>query len=141
MKRLRGFTLIEVMITVAILAIVASLAYPSFIGAIRKSRRSEAFDFITRIQQAEERWRANKSSYTTDMSTTTGLSVSETTPNGYYTLEVAVPPDEKSASEYTVTATAAGSQVADTKCSKLWIEVKGGQIKYNSSNGETCWSK
>jgi type IV pilus assembly protein PilE len=141
MKRLRGFTLIEVMITVAILAIVASLAYPSFIGAIRKSRRSEAFDGITRIQQAQERWRANHSSYTTDTSNATGLGVSTTTPNGYYTLAVTVPTDEKSASEYTITATATGSQAADTKCAFLSMKADGGQLTYNSTSAQTCWSK
>ena len=141
MKRLRGFTLIEVMVTVAILAIVASLAYPSFIGAIRKSRRSEAFDAITRIQQAQERWRANKSSYTTDLGST-GLDVPTTSPNGYYTLSVTLPESAASAaSEYTIKATAAGSQAADTKCAFLSMKADGGKLSYDSTSAEACWSK
>jgi type IV pilus assembly protein PilE len=141
MKRLRGFTLIEILVTVAILAIVASLAYPSFIGAIRKSRRSEAIEFITRIQQAQERWRANNSSYTTNLGTT-GLNVPTTTPNGYYTLSVTLPASAASAaSEYTITANAAGPQTADTRCAFLSMKVEGGELTYDSTSAQACWSK
>jgi type IV pilus assembly protein PilE len=140
MKRLRGFTLIEVMITVAILAIVAAIAYPSFMGSIRKSRRSEAFEFITRIQQAQERWRANNSAYTTDL-TTTGLNVPTTTPNGYYTLAVTVPVGPTSGSDYTITATAAGQQAADTQCALISLRMLNGNLTYDSTSGQTCWSK
>jgi type IV pilus assembly protein PilE len=137
MTRPRGFTLIELMIVVSIVAILATIAYPSFIGSVRKSRRAEAFDFITRIQQAQERWRANNSSY----ATLSALGFSETTSNGYYKLAVTVPADEKGASEYTITATAIGSQAADTKCSTLSMKVIGGTLKYDSSSAEACWSK
>jgi type IV pilus assembly protein PilE len=140
MKRTRGFTLIELLITVAIAAILASIAYPSFMEAIRKGRRAEAVEWMTRIQQAEEQWRARKSSYTADLGAT-GLNVPENTPNGYYKVVVTVPADEKSASEYTITATASGSQAADTKCAKLWMAMSGGYLKYDSTNGQACWSK
>jgi type IV pilus assembly protein PilE len=140
MMRPRGFTLIEVLITVAIAAILASIAFPSFMGSIRKSRRAEAFEFITRIQQAQERWRANHSSYTTDL-TSTGLDVPTTTPNGYYTLGVTVPIGADSGSQYTITATAAGSQVADTQCAVISLGMTGGNPQYDSTSGQTCWSK
>ena len=141
MKRLRGFTLIEILVTVAILAIVASLAYPSFIAAIQKSRRSEAFDAITRIQQAQERWRANHSSYTADLGSS-GLHVPATTPNGYYTLTVELPATAASAaSEYTIKATAAGPQAADTKCAFLSMKAIGGRLTYDSTSAQACWPK
>jgi type IV pilus assembly protein PilE len=140
MKRTRGFTLIELLITVAIAAILASIAYPSFMEAIRKGRRAEAVEWMTRIQQAEEQWRARTSSYTDNLGAT-GLNVPETTPNGYYKVVVVVPADEKSASEYTITATASGSQAADTKCATLSMAMSGGYLKYDSTNGQACWSK
>ena len=140
MNRLRGFTLIELMIVVAIVAILATIAYPSFIGSVRKSRRAEAFDFITKIQQAQERWRANNSSYTDKLAE---LNIaSDKTPNGYYELTVEVPKDEKTAgSEYTITAQAIGSQAADTKCPKFSIKVTGGNLKYGPPGSEACWSR
>jgi type IV pilus assembly protein PilE len=141
MMRTRGFTLLELLITVAIAAILASIAYPSFMDAIRKGRRAEAVESITRIQQAQEQWRARNSSYTDDLEGATGLNIPKTTPNGYYTLTVAVPNNALSASQYTITAAAAGSQVADTKCAFLSMRVVGGQLTYDSTSGQTCWPK
>ncbi|MBK9683398.1 MAG: prepilin-type N-terminal cleavage/methylation domain-containing protein, partial [Betaproteobacteria bacterium] len=58
-----GFTLVELMIAVVIVALLASIALPSFMDSIRKSRRSEAFAALAQVQQAQERWRSNGSSY------------------------------------------------------------------------------
>jgi type IV pilus assembly protein PilE len=140
MMRTRGFTLLELLITVAIAAILASIAYPSFMDAIRKGRRAEAVESITRIQQAQEQWRTRHSSYTEDLGDT-GLRIPEVTPNGYYKLTVDVPNDALSASQYMITATAAGKQAADTKCAFLSMTVAGGQLTYNSTSGQTCWPK
>lgn len=140
MMRTRGFTLIELLITVAIAAILASIAYPSFIGAIRKGRRAEAVESITRIQQAQEQWRTKHSSYTKNLGDT-GLRIPKTTPNGYYELTLDVPDGALSASQYTIKATALGSQVADAKCASLSMTVVGGQLTYDSTSGQACWPK
>ncbi|MBL0296210.1 MAG: prepilin-type N-terminal cleavage/methylation domain-containing protein [Betaproteobacteria bacterium] len=58
-----GFTLVELMIAVVIVALLASIALPSFMDSIRKSRRSEAFAALSAVQQAQERWRGNHGSY------------------------------------------------------------------------------
>ena len=65
----RGFTLIEAMIVVAVVAILAAVALPSFMDSIRKGRRSDAFAAISQVQQAQERWRANHASYADQLST------------------------------------------------------------------------
>lgn len=145
--RERGFTLIELLITVAILAVLASLAYPSFMGAVRKSRRAEAFDMVTRIQQAQERWRANHSAYTTDLRLDPdGLGVSNTaasvtTEHGYYLVSVTVPAGSEAGSGYTITATAMGSQAADTQCATLTAQMDKGRIKFGPTGHEACWAK
>jgi len=55
MKLIKGFTFIEVMITVAIVGIIASIAYPSYMESVRKSNRAEAktelFDLAQRLQR------------------------------------------------------------------------------------------
>jgi type IV pilus assembly protein PilE len=140
MMRTRGFTLIELLITVAIAAILASIAYPSFINAIRKGRRAEAVESITRIQQAQEQWRTRNSSYTSNLGDT-GLRIPKMTPNGYYELTVDVPDGALSASEYTIKATAAGSQLSDAKCAYLSMKVEGGRLTYDSTSGQACWPK
>lgn len=144
--RERGFTLIELLITVAIVAVLASLAYPSFMGAVRKGRRAEAVDMMTRIQQAQERWRATNPAYTADLSAPpAGLGISTvattaTTQHGYYQISVDVPP-ATAGSTYIVTAVASGSQAADTTCASMTVTVSGGTVSHDSTSGERCWAK
>ena len=98
-----GFTLIELMIVVVVVAILAAVAYPSFMGSIRKGRRSEAFSALSNVQQAQERWRANNSTYNSDLSSAapTGLAIAAATSSGYYALSLA----DVSATGYKAVAT------------------------------------
>ena len=130
--RERGFTLIELLITVAIVAIVASLAYPSFMGAVRKSRRAEAVDMITRIQQDQERKRATEPTYP--------VPASVTTEHGYYQVSVSVDPTT-AGHKYIITALASGSQAADTMCATMSVTVDRGNITHDSTSGQRCWAK
>jgi type IV pilus assembly protein PilE len=144
MKRLRGFTLLELLVTIAIAAILSALAYPSFIEAIRKSRRADAMEFMAKVQQAAEQWRANNSAYTADMSPS-GLKVASVasdapSPKGYYKVSVEVP-GGASASSYKITAKATGTQAADAKCAELSMTMAAGAMKYDSTSGEACWAK
>lgn len=135
-QRERGFTLVELLITVAIVAVLASLAYPSFMGAIRKSRRAEAVDMVTRIQQAEEKWRAHQPAYTTDFVAAGDGGLSAT--SSYYQFSVNVPPGAAAGSTYTITATAIGSQVADTQCTTMTAQMQAGRVSYAPP---ICWAQ
>ncbi|MGA0613001.1 type IV pilin protein [Caldimonas sp. KR1-144] len=141
-SRGRGFTLIELMITVAVVAVLAMVAYPSFMDQVRKSRRSEAISALAQIQQAQERFRANDTSYTTALTTAwpSGLGISSPTSSGYYTLAIS----SASSVGYVATATAAGSQASDSKCTSLTITVSGGSTQYTSTgsaSANTCWNR
>lgn len=110
----RGFTLIELMIVVAVVAILAAIAFPSFREQVRKSRRSEAMAEVGRLQLAMERWRAERPTYANSpASATYPAPVSNT----YYTIAIA---PGASATSYTVTATPAGSQEGD-RCGVLTL--------------------
>lgn len=61
--RLRGFTLIEVMITVAIVAILAAVAYPSYRDSVLKGKRAEARAALTDLLQQQERFITQRNSY------------------------------------------------------------------------------
>lgn len=140
LSNLAGFTLIEVMIAAAIIAILAAIAYPSYQDSVRKSRRSDAIAKLNDLQLQQEKWRANHTTY---------ASVSTTTPpaapdglilptSDYYTFGIS----NTSATTYTLTATAISTkgQTADKQdgvtCSPL-------TINQNNDKGATaaCWRK
>jgi type IV pilus assembly protein PilE len=134
----RGFTLIEVMITVAIVAILAAVAVPSYNRYVLKSGRTEAFAAMAAVQQAQERWRANKPAYTANLS---DLGIAGTTsPSGYYNL--AFTSGTVTSTGYTLTATAAAGkrQTGDTGCTTLTLVVSNGNGAPPAANA-SCWSR
>jgi type IV pilus assembly protein PilE len=131
-----GFTLLELMITVAIVGILAAIAYPSYQGYIERARRADAHEGLLRIQLGQEKWRANHTSYTTALTAAppNGLGLSATSAEGHYQLALT----SASATGFVATATAAtgGSQANDTGCTVITLTV--------AANGETrtpadCW--
>lgn len=131
-----GFTLIELMITVAIVGILASIAYPSYLSQVRKSRRSDAVQSLAAIQQAQERYRSNNPTYT-DLAT---LAINSASSGGYYTLAAAPASGASAATRYTASAVAVSSksQAGDTGCSTMSITVTNGSATNDQPN---CWSK
>jgi type IV pilus assembly protein PilE len=136
---MRGFTLIELVIAVVLVAILAAVAIPAFTDAIRKGRRSEALASLSALQQAQERWRANHSSYSTDMSSA-GLNQPTTSiGSGYYGIAITA----ASATDYelTATATAGKSQANDADCQVMAVKlVAGGEVKYGSGASTANWA-
>jgi len=134
--RHRGFTLIELMIAVAIVAILAAIALPSFLESVHKGRRSEAFAALSALQQAQERWRGNNANYGA-LADLPGISAN--TPNSYYAITVSVnaPP---ALPGYIATATAQGNQANDGTCKVLAVRVAGGNISYGSGAETADWT-
>jgi type IV pilus assembly protein PilE len=62
-KKETGFTLIELMIAVAVVGILASIAYPSYIDHVRKSRRADAQGALMGLSNAMERFFTQNSTY------------------------------------------------------------------------------
>jgi len=62
----RGFTLIELMVVVVIVAILVGIAYPAYVDQMRKTRRSEGKALLMELMSAEERHYTENGTYTTD---------------------------------------------------------------------------
>jgi type IV pilus assembly protein PilE len=145
-RHLHGFTLVELMITVAILAIIVAVAVPAYTRQIQKSRRTDARNALLDLAGREERWLSVANSYsqnTTDLGYTGGWPV--TTTNGYYNVKVTVPdPNAVSPNNpsFIITATAAGTQANDTACATFSVNQLGQQFATTSAaalNTATCW--
>jgi type IV pilus assembly protein PilE len=80
-----GFTLMELMIAVAIVAILASLAYPSYSDAMRKSHRNDGQAILMDLAGRQEVYYAKNATYTTKLS---DLNATNKSPEGYYAVTI-----------------------------------------------------
>jgi type IV pilus assembly protein PilE len=89
-SRHSGFTLIEVMIVVVIVAILTMIAYPSFMQSVRKSKRTDAHTALTRASNNLERFFGTNNSYTTDAGQLGLMSEGGTaySDNGHYVMTI-----------------------------------------------------
>ena len=112
MRNAKGFTLIELMIVVAVVAILAAVVLPSYREYIRKGRRAEAMQAVGEVRLALERWRAENPSYLGCGATCTSV----TTATTFYTINLS----GEDPISYTLTATPAGAQIGD-RCGNLVV--------------------
>ena len=134
---LRGFTLIELMIVVAIVGIIAAIAYPSYAQYVVKSNRSAAQSFILGVANKQEQYILDARQYATSVSALSMTTPSEVSRNYGITITgvTTTPP------AYSIVATPTGTQASkDAKCGNLTID-QAGQKGISSSTGTAaaCW--
>jgi type IV pilus assembly protein PilE len=135
-RRQKGFTLIELMIVVGIMALLASLAMYNYNRYGFRARRAEGRELAMRIAAAEERYFTNFNAYTDDFAKLK-LTGGDKSDNGYYLATINVPAGNLT---FTVTATPQAGQAKD-QCNALTVNNTGFKSVVspsNTSNG-ACW--
>lgn len=144
LKKQMGLTLIELMIVVAIIGILAAIAYPSYQSSVMKSRRADAHTTLFAIQLELEKMRGNCAQYAsasiTDLDDTS-ITLTDSCSNSgassvqgkYYKYSVASTSGEESYN-YTITATPGGAQASDSDCPTITLTRDGTQ-----GPSSDCW--
>ena len=138
----RGLTLIELMVVVAVLAILSAVAYPLYTNQVQKSRRADAKVALQTIALAQERFFTVNGEYAADLSTlqvSDAIRVEGESDEGYYTITLTRSGDDNE--QFSVTAEAAGPQADDEDCAEFTIDhrgVKGAEDDGGAANPK-CW--
>lgn len=136
-----GFSLIELLCALAVIAVLAFIAVPSYQHHVSAARRAEARVAMAHLQHAQERWRAERPRY----ASMAELGLPARSGGEHYDIAVLA----TSNSGYTAIASARGTQARDEGCRHLQVTVQGGQPAWasgptpamgnDSSANRRCW--
>lgn len=131
-KVFNGFTLVELLIAVAIVGILAAVAFPSYTDFVTRSNRTEAQRELLRIANMQEQFYVDTRAYTADM-TKLGLGKDPfITENAYYSIDAAL-----ANGGFVLTATALEPQKSnDSSCQTLSVSETGQKLPASA-----CWEK
>lgn len=128
MTRLKGFTLMELLVAVTIVGILAAIAYPAYLNYAYRARRSDGQAALMNLASYLEAYYTENNTYAT--ATLANMNLTNASQQGYYTVAITT----QTATTFTLTATPAGAQTGDTSCPTLTLtntNVKGPSL--------TCW--
>ncbi len=129
-----GFTLIELMVVVALIGILAAIAVPAYTEYARKARRADAKRALVSLQLQQEKWRASNIRYSQTLGPVGSfLNWTTTSVDGHYRLAVTA----ASATAYNMTATPQGKQAGD-RCGTFAINQSGNNTTGSYANAD-CW--
>jgi type IV pilus assembly protein PilE len=130
----RGFTLIELMIVVAVIGILSAIAYPSYQESVAKSRRADAQRAMMAAEQYMRRYYSAKDSFA-NATLPTELAKSPRDGTAAYNLSLGNLTD----TTFTITATRAGSMSSD-RCGNLSLTHTGARSIASAGNDATLAS-
>lgn len=133
-KSKNGFSLIELLIVMAIMGILAAIAYPSYSQYVIKTKRSDAHLALLSAAQTMERCKSTSYSFINCTLTKT------TSPEGHYSIALTPAP---TASTFTIVATPLGGQTKDTECTTMLIDHRSTRSSTPGAAGQDanmCWN-
>lgn len=140
--KIRGFTLIELMVTIAIIAILAGIAWPSYEDTVRRSKRQTGIQVMMLAQAHLEKCYSKVRDYTDTTCNLPAAISNPVAPNDKYAVANLAGDFVRTASTYSLTYTAQGDQVNDKNCRKFTITNTGKKTAVDSTAADstaTCW--
>lgn len=150
-KKISGFTLIEIMIVVAIVGILAAIAVPSYTQYVIKGKRTDAKVELMRIAQLQESYFVQNLSYAKDLTTGAGglgLGATVLSEQDEYAIIIATSNTAgaactglaaNSCATFTITAKPQGGQVRDTRCANFTLSNTGVKGRSGTDTIKNCW--
>jgi type IV pilus assembly protein PilE len=139
-----GFTLIELMVAVAVVGILATIAATSYQSQVQKSRRTDARSALLDLAGREEKLFSTTNAYSATPSdlgyAAAGVPFPIVIGSGYYNVNiVAAAPVPPALPAYTLTATAINAQASDARCKTLTLDQTGLQGSTGTGTPAECW--
>lgn len=145
----RGFTLIEVMIVAAIVAIIMTIALPSYREYVLRSNRAVVKGALLEVASRQEQYFMNNRSYTnllTDLGYTANYYITSeggalpAAAGSIYQITITAPASNTGETTYTLLSVPQGGQTDDTKCGSLGINEQNNKTVASASESATyCW--
>jgi type IV pilus assembly protein PilE len=128
--QMRGVTLIELMITVAIIGILAAIVYPSYRQHMITTNRTEGTRALLEAATRQERFFNNNDNYSLDLAL---ANIADETEHGHYDISIAAGACGDINDCFVLTVTAQGGQTDDTGCTVLTLDSTGARAPAE------CW--
>lgn len=138
MKRLSsaGFTLIEIMIVVAVVAILGAIGYPSYLDSVRKGWRAEARTALMQEMQQQERFYTQRGKYKTPLPFK--ASSGDNDASSRYHIVLAACDGEKDAEQCLRLTANLRAGMTDAEVGNIWIESSGAK-GCDGRDTNRCW--
>lgn len=142
----KGFTLIELMITLAVMAIVVAVGYPMYTDQVLKSHRVDAKSVLMQVALVQERFYVVNGNYGNAAqlgaeyaNVINGVDRDGDGNGDYYAFAVDEDPDNNALTDdFLLTATTAGAQTGDADCATFTIDQAGARAA-TGADTDNCW--